>query len=675
MRKRTKRVLSLVLALIICLSGAGVMTAFAASGNPELWVIPFEDEASRVNWYRSSFNGRYYIFLPDGADRTALKVGFSGSKATVNDQALVNGAVTDAFSEETVYVVKIDGKMYFLDVLSSDAIPAVYIETESGSMDAIHADKSHKEKATFAAYENGEKTYDAQLEYIKGRGNSTWGLSKKPYNIKFEKKTDLFGMGKAKKWSLLASALDLSFIRNMIAFGLSDSVGLYYASKGIHVDLYVNGEYYGNYLLCESVEVGSTRVDIDDLDDANEEANADVDVEACELAGTRGKNSGFVTGSRKWVNIPNDPENITGGYLMELEFYTRYDDEISGFTTTRGQCVNFKSPEYATKAQVDYVADLYQAFEDALYSETGYNSQGKHYSEYIDTESFAKMYIMQELSMNIDGGKSSFFITKKADEDKLIASPVWDFDFAFGRVYKGLRVDNTNPWLWYTRDDYLTDDRKNIDESDRIPARATILSQLYSHSDFRALLQQEWNDSYLPELGEERISSLRALAATLESSAVMDALRWNRYSTAAHEENLDGYRASVNTVISFLENRTQFLTKGLSDQAVRLYYDANGAYGIMFHEALTLNGEKTVVKECTFTSADRNYGFRGWNTAADGSGETYQPGDEIVTDGDIVLYAQWGKLTVLEKIKLFISSIIEYIRTIFSKLFSVVSIF
>ena len=118
----------------------------------------------------------------------------------------------------------------------------MFIETESGSLEAIHADKSHKEKGTIAVFEDGELTVDAKLSSIKGRGNSTWGLPKKPYNIKFEKKTDLFGMGKAKKWSLLASFYDPSFLRNTFIFDLADEIGLFYSSKSKHVDLYINGE-------------------------------------------------------------------------------------------------------------------------------------------------------------------------------------------------------------------------------------------------------------------------------------------------------------------------------------------------------------------------------------------------------------------------------------------------
>ena len=86
----------------------------------------------------------------------------------------------------------------------------------------------------------------------------------------------------------------------------------------------------------------------------------------------------------KWINIPNDPVDITGGYLLELEFASRYNDEISGFVSNHGQWVVVKSPEYASEAEVRYIAGLYNEAEEALYSETGYNSIGKHYTDYFE---------------------------------------------------------------------------------------------------------------------------------------------------------------------------------------------------------------------------------------------------------------------------------------------------
>lgn len=649
MHKRTKKLISLLLVTFMLFSFTGVFAFAEADKEPVLSVCAFGDEDSKINWWRSDIDGGYYLFLPDGVDASALTVMFDFDSFSVDGKELKSGEKTDVFSEKGSYSVAADGKDYTLVVLESDNLPAVYIETESGSLDKIHADKDYKEKGSFAAYENGVKTYDASLDYIKGRGNSTWALSKKPYNIKFESKTDLFGLGKAKKFSLIASANEQSLIRNKITYDLAEDVGLYYSSKSQHVDLYINGIYEGNYLICESVEVGSNRVDIDDMEDLNEAANPGIDIEECALAGTRGKESGYVADSRKWVEIPNDPEDISGGYLIEFEMYARYFMEVSGFVTKKGQPVTMKSPEYASKAEIDYISSFYQEFEDAVYSETGYNALGKHYTEYIDMDSWAKMYLIQEFAMNLDAARTSFYLVKPKGEDKLYASPVWDFDYSYGKKYSGYRIDNTNPELWATRDDYLTDTRTSFGVNN-LPDLPTVLNTLCGHDDFMAAVKKEWNDTFLKELDDERTQSINNLIDSLEASAVMDAIRWNRYKTTDTVENLRYFRTVSDGVVAFMTKRTAFLTKGLSDDSVRIYYDANGASGTMFHEALTLNGQKAVLKDCDFTAPEFNYIFVGWNTEKDGSGTSYQAGDSVTLDGDLTLYAQWQQISGLRAV-------------------------
>lgn len=557
MHKYLRTTVSLLLSALIAFSFCGVFgfaaqEATALPSEPTVSVSAFDGD-STVNWWKSELDGKYYIFLPDASDASALKVTFTSKVLSVDGKQLTSGEITDAFSGGGEFTVDADGTQYDVVVLKSDELPAVYIETESGSLDAVHADKNYKERATFVAYSDGEKVYDADLEYIKGRGNSTWKLNKKPYNIKFESKVDLFGMGKAKKWSLIASANEQSLIRNKLTYDLADDVGLLYSSKSQHIDLYINGTYEGNYLVCESVEIGSTRVDIDDLEDINEEANPGIDIEECALAGTRGEIAGYTADSRKWVEIPNDPDDITGGYLIEFELYARYQLEVSGFVTKQGQPITMKSPEYASKAEIEYISSFYQEFEDAVYSETGYNSLGKHYSEYIDIDSMVKMYIIQELAMNLDAARTSFYLFKPQGEDKLYASPVWDFDYSLGKKYSGYRIDNTNPELWATRDDYLTDTRTGFVE--RLEPMPTLLSTLCTHKDFMSLVKKEWTDSFLPHLGDDRVDSLNDLIASLEASAVMDAIRWNRYKSGDVGENLKNFRANADgSIFSYKEN-------------------------------------------------------------------------------------------------------------------------
>ena len=361
-----KKIISVICAVLILISLTAVsFTAFAAvSPVKSLSVNPYGNAASSsdtVKMYTDA-DGISYLFLPAGADLAALTVWYTAdSPVTVNGTALVNGAVTGVFSKTGCYTLKAGNSETKLYVLKSENIPAVFLTTASGSLDYIHANKENKEAGTIKIVENGTVTLDSELKQIKGRGNSSWALEKKPYNIKFDKKTNLFGMGKAKKWCLLASHHDKSLLKNKIAYTLADRLGLDFVSKTQHIDLYANGEYLGNYIVAESVEIGENRVDIHDLASDTEDANKGIDIETCSQD-TTGKGPG----TKKWVNIPADPADITGGYLLELDMASRFYTEISSFQTTRGQCVTVKEPEYASKAQVNYISSFYQDGEDAV---------------------------------------------------------------------------------------------------------------------------------------------------------------------------------------------------------------------------------------------------------------------------------------------------------------------
>ena len=84
--------------------------------------------------------------------------------------------------------------------------------------------------------------------------------------------------------------------------------------------------------------------------------------------------------------------------------------------------------------QIHYIFGFVQNFEDALYDEKGINESGISYLTYMDLESFAGRYVLDEITKNIDAGYSSYFFYKPRYVDKLYAGPVWDYDTAFGNA-------------------------------------------------------------------------------------------------------------------------------------------------------------------------------------------------------------------------------------------------
>ncbi|MGN1419636.1 MAG: CotH kinase family protein [Acutalibacteraceae bacterium] len=668
--KASKKIISIFLSFIIVLS-FGAILASAEGSLSDFSVTVFDDKECSISWWKSELDGKYYIFLPSDCDLSSLEVSFKGvDTITIDGKTLESGSKTDIFAKGGEYQLNAAGEKYSVVFFKSENLPSIYIQTESGSLDAVHADKNYKEKAEITVAESGKVTISADLDYIKGRGNSTWRYDKKPYNIKFSKKTDLFSMGKAKKWSLIASADEQSLIRNKSVYDLAEDAGLLYSSKSQHVDLYINGEYRGNYLVCESVEIGSSRIDITDLEDATQEANAGMDIESFEQVGSKDKQSGYVADTIKYVEIPNDPADISGGYLLEFEQFNRYYKEVSGFTTKLGQPVIFKSPEYASKAQAEYIKAYYQEFEDAVYSKDGKNEQGKYYADYIDMTMMARMYIIQELVMNLDASTTSFYLFKDAGSDKFVASPVWDFDYSLGKKAKRNGIDLTDPTVWYVKSHYLYDDRGFLEKEN--VSFPTLLTQLCTHDDFMQLVKSEWKNSFEPVLGKSRTKTMTELYRSLESSAVMDAIRWNRYETTDVDENLKQFQSEAQSVVTFLEKRTAALEKGFSDDNATLIYDANGGYGCTYNSQIVSVGESATVRGCNFDSQGFRYFFRGWNTEPDGSGTSYAAGDEIkITDTKITLYAQWEQVSVFRAtaartLELFIQVLYAMLSSFFS---------
>ena len=243
---------------------------------------------------------------------------------------------------------------------------------------------------------NAEKKYTFDLldAKIKGRGNSTWAMPKKPYKLKFANKVDLFGKGAAKTWVFLANYTDKSLVRNDIVFAIADELDVEYTTSRQWCELFVNGQYEGVYLICEQVEVDKERVDISE-----------------------------------------NMQSVDTGYLLELDnrFYKNDEGKRQGydFFEVGGNIYVIKSPdtegnEYSaefTDFIKTYITNCMLALEEDWSSTTCL----------INVDSFAKAYVVYELSKVTDVGYTSFYLYKD-DAGKLNCGPLWDFDISIGNV-------------------------------------------------------------------------------------------------------------------------------------------------------------------------------------------------------------------------------------------------
>lgn len=253
-------------------------------------------------------------------------------------------------------------------------------EIDAGSKDIKYGGNE------LSIYNNGNVDEYEGVE-IKGRGNTTWGQEKKPYRIKFEQKEDLFGLGKARKWNLLANALDGTDLRTETAFYLEEMLGMKYRFEGQFVELYIDGDYRGLYYLTHAVEISKEVVDLRD--------SIGVLVELDNIYWETGKSYRTKNGSHLSVKdmMQEDKED---------EVMSNFLEDYNGLEVA------------AEKKDFEKISEL------------------------IDVESFAQYYLLSEFTVNPDAYWTSFYMYKDGVNDVIHAGPGWDFDLSLGnRVWGG----------------------------------------------------------------------------------------------------------------------------------------------------------------------------------------------------------------------------------------------
>lgn len=344
-------------------------------------------------------------------------------------------------------------------------LPTLYITLDNGAAQGdITKDGEQLPGVVSLSAEGYEAIVDAPIT-IKGRGNSTWQLPKKPYQIKFDEKTDVLGMGKAKKWILLANYWDKTLMRNYATYNLAIRMGMDYTTEGRFVDVVINGEYQGNYLLTEKVELGGQRID-------------------------------------------EDEDN--GGVLFELEVLVRHPDDgcAACVVTNDGVHAMVKEPEMDTaEEQAALNADCLQFLnniEDKL--EQGYEV----YSQYIDVQSFIDWYIVNELAKNFDAAFWTSTYCYRSEDGILHMGPVWDVDVCFGNqdVTYPDTIDNGLNYYNYRAD------------------KGAWYRTLFQDSTFVSMLKERWNQLVEEGYFDDMLEEIDQTAEYLSASQAKDLERW-----------------------------------------------------------------------------------------------------------------------------------------------------
>ena len=199
----------------------------------------------------------------------------------------------------------------------------------------------------------------------------------------------------------------------------------HWAPRTRMVELTLNGEYRGIYILAEAIKRGKDRVDVAKLKKTD----------------TTGR-------------------DVTGGYLLRIDTYN--DDDATFISKVPGigdgimtsevvwSCIYPKKKNLQPE-QMAYIQSYVDTVEQVIQS-ADFANPTTGYARYIDVPSFVDYFIHTELSINADGYKrSAYFYKEKQNADgsggKLVAGPVWDYNLAYGNCNFS-NANNLEAWCF-----------------------------------------------------------------------------------------------------------------------------------------------------------------------------------------------------------------------------------
>lgn len=259
-------------------------------------------------------------------------------------------------------------------------LPVCYVDFDP----SITITKEEKTKAVITLCTTSD-TLKSDVN-ISGRGNNTWLLPKKPYNLKFEKKTSLLGMREGKKYALMANQCDPSMMRIAVGFEAGRWVGFEWPLEGRYVELVINGKHQGCYFLAE--RVSNTTVGID--------------------------------------------KNF--GYILEYKYLDQVTDESVNFVTDKeGYIMEFKSPDDPEVDGEMYcnAKETINRFEDEVFD--GEKFKERQWAERIDMDNFVRWYYWKNLLQMAECNR--YYVVENYKQGTLLKmGPLWDFDWSIGAI-------------------------------------------------------------------------------------------------------------------------------------------------------------------------------------------------------------------------------------------------
>ena len=487
-----------------------VKFVFGSYSNPESYVMSMTHEDDDLwsitipetvtGMYRYCFaetslaDGMYTETFPDLKDRISNTLG--EKRTTTCELSIPVGWVftpTSGSNWATGTWVKPGDAMSY-----SGTLPVMFINTEgavpiTSKDEYVYADY-YVDNMGIEGIENVGSQDAPQLMEIRGRGNYTWSdFDKKPYRIKLDQKTPLLGMKRNKHFALLAHPDDkLGFLRNTVGFEISRRLGLAWTPAQQPVEVVLNGDYLGLYMLTEIIRVEPDRVNI--TEQANYETNR------------------FL---------------ITGGWLVEIDNYL--EEEQVRTVEGNGNSIwsTYKSPELLSDEQRTYLTGLINTVNAAIYVSDKTNNS---WEKYIDPDTLACFYLTQELLDDTESFHGSCYWHKEnGDSTKIMFGPVWDFGNAFHRT--------PNRFIY-----------------DKPAFTQTWIGEIAKFPHFQEIVLKHWN-RYVRMHHKSMDEFIDDFIGKIYYAAMSDAARWPQYGNPDILNDRDTFKSYFHSKYSWLASQ------------------------------------------------------------------------------------------------------------------------
>ena len=380
-------------------------------------------------------------------------------------------------------------------------LPTVSIHTENN---VEPYDKVQNTNALITIVNEQGNKIQTDSGTVRLRGNGSIKFPKKPYRIKYNKKHKVLDSpAKAKKWTLINNYGDKTLMRNLLAFELSRCLGMPYTPYGRSVDVLLNGEYKGNYQLCDHIDDKKNRVELDTLSDKSGDQNSTA-------------------------------------FLIEVD--ARAATEKCWFKSEKGTPVTIHYPDddEITPQQKSYIEDCFNALE-------------KDWKKTLDLNTFIRHFLVGELSGNTDT-YWSVYMYKHRMNDTIFVGPVWDFDIAFDNDQRTYPVNSKKDFLYRSGGSTTGNMKKFVDNI------------VVNDAEAKAKMLEIWGKAREDGLTEQHLLDfIDKQVDNLQESQELNFMRWPMMNELVHENPIvwGSYAEEVENVRRFITERLTWMDNKL----------------------------------------------------------------------------------------------------------------